>query len=206
LKVFKFGNLNIVYTEKKDGNQRIEKNREKVLQKFSFEKIFLPTQKHTNIVVQYSLLPKEADGVFTDRKGLPLGVLTADCMPIVLFDGKILSILHAGWRGLFSGIIQNGLKNHTVKNTKAFIFPSIKECCYQVDKSFISNLNISDRFLEKREDGIYLSLQKVAKDILVKEGVSKIYEIPICTSCCDNLYSYRKGDFENRIMTFAWFE
>ncbi len=206
MKVLRFDNLYIVYTEKIDGNQRVEENRKKVLQNFSFEKVFLPIQKHTNKVVKHSSLPQEADGVFADRKCLPIGVLTADCMPIVLFDNERLSVLHAGWRGLFSGIIQNGLKNHAAQNTKAFILPSIRKCCYQVDKSFISNLNISDRFFEKRKDGIYLSLQKVAKNILMENGIDKIYEVPICTGCCDNLYSYRKGDFEERIMTFAWFE
>ena len=206
MKIFKFNNLYIVHTEKKDGNQRLRGNRKRVLNHFDFDDVFIPVQKHTNTVVKYTDFQSEADGLFTDKKNVPVGVLTADCIPIVLFDGKVLSVLHAGWRGLFSGIIQNGLKNHNIERTAAYIFPSIRVCCYQVDEKFIRNLNISKDFYSKNENGIYLSLQNVAKSILKNNGISKIYEVPVCTACSDRLYSYRKGDFEDRIMTFAWFE
>ncbi len=206
MKHLKFGNLHIVYTEKEDGNQRIEKNRKKVITDIGMNTVYTPVQKHTAKVVYYKDIPVEADGVFTDRKLIPIGVVTADCMPIVLFDGKNLSILHAGWKGLFSGIIENGLKNHNKDTVKAFIMPSIRDCCYQVKEDFIQIHNIKQSFYSKTRNGIYLSLQKIAKNILNRYGISKIYEIPICTACCDKLYSYRKGDFESRILTFTWFE
>ncbi|NPA51979.1 MAG: polyphenol oxidase family protein [Aquificae bacterium] len=206
MKNLKFGNLNIVYTERTDGNQKIEKNRELVLKTFGFKKVHIPNQKHTNKVSFYKNEDIESDGLYTTYPNTPIGVLTADCMPIALFDRNTLSVVHAGWKGLFSGIIQNSLKNLDIKQTKAFILPSIKQCCYQVDQPFIEKLNIPNKYLRKDKNGIYLNLQKVAKDIILRYGIKYVYHIPLCTKCCDKLYSYRKGDFAERILTFAWFE
>ncbi len=206
MKYLKFKNLSIVYTEKTDGNQRLEKNRKKTANKFNFNKIYIPNQKHTNQITYYKNTNDKADGIFTDKKQIPIGVITADCMPIVLFDDNILSVIHAGWRGLLSGIIQNSLRNHNTDRLRAFILPSIRQCCYEVQKDFIKEHNIEKKYFSIRENRIYLNLQKLAKNLLQEHRIKSIYEIPICTGCCDKLYSYRKGDFEERILTFAWFE
>ena len=49
------------------------------------------------------------DGIISNRKDLILGVLTADCAPIVILGKRYFGIIHAGWKGTFSGIIENAI-------------------------------------------------------------------------------------------------
>ena len=56
-----------------------------------------------------------ADGVVTNRKDLCLGILTADCAPIVVFGKKNFGIVHVGWKGAFSDIIKNTVKTFISK-------------------------------------------------------------------------------------------
>jgi len=82
----------------------------------------------------------EADGVITVETGLPIGVLTADCMPILLFDpvARAVGAVHAGWRGVVSGVIQvaveamRGEYAASPGRILAAIGPHIGPCCYCV--------------------------------------------------------------------------
>ena len=72
-----------------------------------------------------------ADGVVTNRKDLCLGILTADCAPIVVFGKKNFGIVHVGWKGAFSDIIKNTVKTFISKgetndDLNFFIGPHIK--------------------------------------------------------------------------------
>lgn len=211
MKKISLGKLNIVYTEKSDGNMRLPENRKKVLSHFGFSSVFIPDQKHTSNVFDIEdYKGEEADGLFTDKKNTPIGVLTADCMPVVISDGEVLLVLHAGWKGLFNGIIENGIEN--LKNRErgfAVIGASARDCCYYVGEDFLEKakekgINITKRHFKKDEKGIKFSLQEVAKDKLKEKGINHIVDLSLCTICKENFFSYRKGDFEDRMLTFAW--
>ncbi len=209
MKHFKFGNINIVYTEKEDGNQRDKILRKEIANKFGFEEIFIPVQTHTNKVTTIDNLKIEADGIYTDEKNIPVGVLTADCVPIILFNDKELAVVHGGWRGLFNGIIQNAVNKFQNKEIKAFVGANIKSCCYEVQKDFVENFKTKfnkNGFFEKRENGIYFNLNEFVKFILSDQKIELelIHETDLCTKCVENLYSYRKGNIEERILTFGW--
>ncbi len=207
MKYFKFGNINIVYTEKEDGNQRDKKLRKNVAEKFNFENIVIPNQKHTNKVVTVNSLETEADGIYTDKKNIPVGILTADCVPVVLFNSKELSVVHCGWRGMFDGIIQNAVNMFKEGGLKAFIGANIKGCCYEVQEDFIKNFEKkykADKFFEKNKGSIHFNLNRFVKYILSKDNIEIVYEVEFCTKCDDNLFSYRKGHIEERILTFSW--
>ncbi len=209
MKHFKFGNINIVYTEKEDGNQRDEKNRKKTAGKFGFENIYIPIQRHTNIISTVDNLDTEADGIYTDKKNIPVGVLTADCVPIVLFNEKEIAVVHGGWRGLFNGIIQNAVNKFKDKDLKAFVGANIKNCCYEVQEDFVKNFEEKydkDGFFKEKEGNIYFNLNGFVKSILSAYEIRLAYETDLCTSCSNNLYSYRRGNIEERILTFAWIE
>ncbi|WP_457642565.1 polyphenol oxidase family protein [Persephonella sp.] len=205
---FKFGRLNIAFTTKEEGNMRIPENREKVLKKFSLSEIFIPKQKHTSKITNLDNLNIEADGLYTDRINTPIGVLTADCMAVVISNMEKIVLLHAGWRGLVNGIIEEGLRLFDdLKNIKAFISPSIRDCCYEIQEDFINVVKekgISDKYFAKRKNKIYFSLQKLAKDKLRSYGIDDITDISLCTKCDGEFFSYRNGDFDNRILTFSW--
>lgn len=208
MKRYSFKNLNVVYTEKEDGNMRNEDTRNRFLKFIGLKYVYLPKQNHTNIVAPFVNMSGEADGLYTDLKNIPIGVLTADCMAIVITDFKGLVVLHAGWRGLFSGIIENGIKYFKErKNLFAFISPSIKSCCFEVGKDFVAKMrafNIDEKYLIKKNGKFYFSLQDLAIDKLKREGVKDIYLENICSKCDNRVYSFRNGDIENRILTLAY--
>ena len=212
MKKRKFKNLNIIYTEREDGNMRDKSVREKFLKEIGLKYVYIPKQEHTNIVAPFVNISAPADGLYTDLKNIPVGVLTADCMAIVLTDFKSLVVLHAGWRGLFSGIIENGLKYFKEKeNIFAYISPSIMDCCFEVGKDFIQNLEdykINKKYLTERNGKYFFSLQNLAIEKLKHNGISNIFNESVCSKCGNNgnIFSYRRGDFDKRILTLAYLE
>ena len=102
-----------------DNSANVKKNLNIVRKKISksSQNIFLLNQIHSNKFVfidnKYkSKIKPKADAIITDQKKLPIAVLTADCVPILLFDRKkkIIAAIHAGWKGAFAGIIENTVK------------------------------------------------------------------------------------------------
>jgi len=169
----------------------------------------LPEQKHSSVVKNADSHNLECDGLFTQEKNKALGVLTADCMPVVLTDFFSLSVVHAGWRGLIGGIIENALRMFGKKEIFAFIGPSARKCCYEVQEKFAENLKkmgVSERFFSRSSDRITFSLQELAVEKLKIGGIKEIYDISLCTICSQKFFSYRNGDFEERILTMAWLE
>lgn len=86
---------------------------------------------------------KAADGAVTNRPGLVLGVLTADCAPVLLADAEagVIGAVHAGWRGALSGVIEATLQAMTglgaqVERINAAIGPCISMASYEVDEGF----------------------------------------------------------------------
>ena len=102
----------------KDLSVNVKKNLEVVKKKISnsAKNIFLLNQIHSNKFIyidnNYKLTKKpKADAVITNQKNLPIAVLTADCVPILIYDNKkrIVAAIHAGWKGAFKGIIDLSL-------------------------------------------------------------------------------------------------
>ncbi|ACN99684.1 conserved hypothetical protein [Sulfurihydrogenibium azorense Az-Fu1] len=204
MRLLTFDNILIAFTEKQDLNQREEKNRLPVQLSLGVDTIHIPNQKHTNKVVKVEEdLNQECDGIYTNKENTAVGVLTADCIPIVLFNSREIVVIHAGWKGLFGGIIENGFSLLKDKRAKAFIGACIRGCCYEVDKQFVNNLNISDKFYKIYNDKPYLDLVSAAVDKLIKLSVKDIYDLGECTKCSGKFFSYRNGDFESRILTAA---
>jgi YfiH family protein len=204
MRYFTFENILIAFTQKEDKNQRNPDNINKIKEKLYIKNIYIPNQKHTNIVLNVEdYKNQECDGLYTDKKEVALGVLTADCIPVVLFNGKEIAVIHAGWRGLFGGIIENGVKMFKNKSIKAFIGPSIRGCCYEVDKQFVNDLNINKKFYKIYHTKAYLDLVAVAKDKLKNLSVKEVFDTDECTKCSEKYFSYRNGDFESRILTLG---
>lgn len=198
MKHIKVNNLNILYTEKGE-------DLDFVLQNFNFSKIKMPKQTHSNFIKYACNTNLECDALYTDKRKLPIGVKTADCVPIVITDFKKVAVIHAGWRGIVSGIIENTLKIFDEPKF-AYIAPSIRKCCYEIGEDFYENLKkgYGDYFY-KKSGKLYFSLQEVVVDKL-KQYIGEILENHRCTYCDNKLYSYRKGNKTERILTIAWLE
>lgn len=158
------------------------------------------TQVHSNKVVvvtdhNQETENVEADALVTTLSNVKLSIKTADCVPILLQGNNVIGALHAGWRGAYSGIIQNTIKTmREISNgeIKAFIGPSIRQNNYEIDKEF------RDRFLEQDHansrffNGLNFDLPGYCKGILQRLGVENITDDGIDTySNPDDYFSYR---------------
>lgn len=140
------------------------------------------------------------DGAITNIKGLALMVLTADCLPIFLYDPekKAIGIAHAGWRGTLDGIAKNVVcaMNAEFKSDPAGILvgfgPAIRQCCYEVSGEFLVHFPASVVKMAHRH---YFDLAGENAERLLSAGVASknIFDCGICTSCRnDEFYCYRK--------------
>ena len=125
------------------------------------------------------------DALITNIKNLPIGILTADCAPILILDEKkkIIAAIHAGWRGAYKNIVikvLNKLINlgSNKKDIIAVIGPSIGQKNYQVGKKFKEKfLNKSMKnltFFKSKQKKIYFDLGKFIYFQLISFGIKKI--------------------------------
>lgn len=87
------------------------------------------------------------DGVMTSLTGQPIGVVTADCLPVLMAsrDGRLIASLHAGWRGTAQGILQQGVRAFidqgvAIEDIVVAVGPHIRACCYEVSTTFLEGL------------------------------------------------------------------
>jgi hypothetical protein len=164
-----FSTLNCAYN-KGDEDKYVKKNREYVLKKFcNKKKIILMNQIHSNKVIfveKPNSQTLNADGIISNRKDLILGVLTADCAPIVILGKKYFGIIHAGWKGTFSGIIENAINFFLKKGEcKEDIFvdvgPHLRKESFEVKNDFLINLKKlevdSDKYISSIKRNLYFN-------------------------------------------------
>ena len=134
----------------------------------SSKKLILLNQIHSNkfyfISKNFKFNKKKlkGDALITNVKNIAIGVLTADCVPILIYDKnlKIISVIHAGWKGAYIGIIRKVIKfliknGSNAKDLIAVIGPSISQKNYEIQKDF------KDKFLKKdRQNKIFFKLVK----------------------------------------------
>ena len=145
----------------------------------------------------------KADAIITNQKKLPIAILTADCVPILIYDDalKIIAAIHAGWRGAYKGIINNVIKfmikkGSKIENIHAAIGPSISQKNYNVKKDFLKKFLKKNKknkvFFKKRKNLIYFNLPKYVKSQLISNKISNIDHINIDT------YDYKNNFFSAR--------
>ena len=163
-----------------------------------------------------------ADVVVTDRPGLPVAVLTADCLPIVILDPggagapARVAVVHAGWRGTVQAVARAAVEaliraGGDAQSFLAAIGPSIGPCCYEVDWPVIQRLDAGfpglwPAWVKPGGPGHWmLDLWRANRDQLVAAGVraGRIENLGLCTSCrLDLFFSYRRGA-SGRLVTLA---
>ncbi|MDR2790275.1 MAG: peptidoglycan editing factor PgeF [Campylobacteraceae bacterium] len=143
----------------------------------------------------------KADALITREKNLVLCVMVADCAPVILYDNdkKAVAAVHAGRKGIFSGIIANTVSamqrefGSEPKNMRSYIGVSIRSCCYEIRGEVLSEA--AERFayaVESRNGRHFLSLHTILKKQLYKSGVKDIIDDKICACCDENYFSYRR--------------
>jgi YfiH family protein len=154
----------------------------------------------------------EADGMVADGKGIFLGVLTADCVPI-LFSARgrtLAAVAHAGWRGTLAGIavktVRHLLDRYNVDpaSVEAALGPAIGGCCYEIGADVSGPLiekwgSRAQKSLQSRDGKQFLDLRGLNRLLLQDTGVppEQISEIGPCTRCAaEDFFSYRRDKKE----------
>ena len=165
-------------------------------------------QTHSNRVVEIknkNFKKKiNSDSLITRINGLALAVVTADCVPVLLYDrkNKIIGCIHAGWKGALAGIIKNTIKKIKQINSNNEIYACIGPCIgknsYEVDNRFFRKFISKSRknkvyFREKNKIKKLFDLRKFVTDSLVKQKV-KIDQVNYDTfKDSNNFFSYRRS-------------
>jgi len=173
--------------------------------------IFLLNQVHSNKFIFLDKSSKfikkriKADAVITDQPRLPIAVLTADCVPILLYESKknMVAAIHAGWRGAYKNIIKNVVSFMLSKGCKknhitAAIGPCIHEDSYNVKDDFKRKFIKKDKknkiFFKKRKNIIYFNLPGFVKYQLKLNKITNIDTINIDTFVKkNNFFSARQS-------------
>jgi YfiH family protein len=164
----------------------------------------------TDCVIIENEASRHADAAITRQKTQPLAILTADCLPILLCDklGTEIAAIHAGWRGLLNGVVQNTLKKMHVKphDLLAWIGPAICQRCYEVGDDVRMQFTSVYPFTTNAFEGRYANLPYMAELVLKSLGIHHVYQSHVCTfeekKTC---YSYRRTSQTGRMATLIWF-
>ena len=194
----------------KDNKKIINKNINYVSKKIGVKSLnlVLMHQTHSNRVLEikkkYYKRKVLSDAMITKKKGIALGVLTADCVPILLFDekSKIIGCIHAGWKGALSGVIKNTIKKIKIIGGSNRIFAAVGPCIgkrnYEVDKNFYKKFIVRSKknkkyFKKKNNIKNLFDLRKFVTDKLLELKV-KVDQVNMDTFRDNsNFFSYRRS-------------
>lgn len=159
-----------------------------------------PRQVHGVAVVRAETLEASgavaADAIVSATPGLVVGIVTADCVPILAAceDGSRVAAIHAGWRGLAAGVIEAGLETLAVPSgrLRVAVGPAARGCCYEVDEPVTRALGeryaalLPDVLEPSRPAHHRLDLPELAVQVLVRAGVPRAQigtAHRLCTHC-----------------------
>ena len=194
----------------KDNKKNIQKNLKFVAKKMCVksENLVLMHQTHSNKVIEINNanLRKKiiSDAMITRHKKIALGVLTADCVPILIYDKKneIIGCIHAGWKGALSGIIKRTIskikKNNYSYDIIAAIGPCISTKSYEVDlnfyKKFLAKAKKNKKyFISKNKNKKLFNLRKYVNDRLLELNVKVDHINRDTYKEKKNFFSYRRS-------------
>lgn len=157
-----------------------------------------------------------ADAMVSTQKNVVLGVMTADCLPIVIGDtqGEIVGVAHAGWRGLQAGVIENLVKAMRLKKPQAILKVWIGPCISQA--AFEVGEDVFNAFVQKEPrwevyfrhaplHKYFADLSGITDAILHSLGVEQIEHSRVCTyTQNEKCFSYRRSHPTGRMLTVAW--
>ncbi len=176
-----------------DNKNYIRSNLKIVCQKVgcSYKNLILLNQVHGNKFYYINKIPKRkktGDGLITNKNKIALGILTADCAPVIILDNskKIIAVAHAGWKGAYKNIVLKIVK-YLVKtgsrknNLITIIGPAISKNNYEVKndfkRRFVNQNKKNKKFFNLKMGKIYFSLPEYIKNQLKCFGIHNIETI-----------------------------
>ncbi|NND59617.1 MAG: peptidoglycan editing factor PgeF [Gammaproteobacteria bacterium] len=205
-----------------DDPRRVRQNRDLLRHELRLpaEPVWLQ-QKHDRGVIAADRVPVgseplPADAATAHQPGHVCAVLTADCLPVVVCDsdGSRVSAIHAGWRGLATGVIPAALAQLGThgRNLMAWLGPCIGPAAYEIDKPVRDRLLQAtpaalSAFEETRAGHWRADLAAIARVQLSENGVTDIYGGGFCTYTeSHRFYSHRREQICGRQATLIWLD
>lgn len=214
----KYRSFNLA-THVNDEHKSVMKNRQKLQSVLQLpSEPFWLDQQHTNKAIAFSEggATPIADAAWTQTPGQVLTVMTADCLPILMVNEEetLVAAIHAGWRGLADGIIENTLAQLPVvaSSLKAWIGPAISQQFFEVggevlDTFVEKRVHLIDCFSQSEKDATkyFADLPSLADFILREAGVKQAFLSGLCSYEQDELfYSYRRDGQTGRMASLIW--
>ncbi|WP_411726163.1 peptidoglycan editing factor PgeF [Methyloglobulus sp.] len=171
-------------------------------------------QTHSNRAVKATAMssPPQADASYTDQPGVVCAVLTADCLPLLVCaaNGTEIAAIHAGWRGLLDGVIDNTIAAMQNRDALVWLGPAIGrerfEVGAEVRTAFVTKSADYIAAFKKHSHNKWLAdIYQLARLNLAALGISKVYGSNFCTvTDHERFYSYRRDKDTGRMATLIW--
>jgi YfiH family protein len=193
-----------------------EKNMAKIKDWFKVREVGYLKQIHSDMVHVFDGAVYEGDALITDRKNTAVGVFTADCVPVLIYDQNkgIVAAVHSGWKGTLAGITCKTIlkmKENFSSNAEdiyVVVGPHIRSCCYKVSQDLLNIFTETTMYKNVKINNLgKLDLAACINEQLIQQGVlqENIMDVNICTHCCTDtkMHSYRKSkDLSGRMFSF----
>ena len=143
-----------------------------------------------------------ADGQATAARALGVMVLAADCLPVALAAPRAVAMLHAGWRGLGAGVLEQGvatLRTLSDGPVEAVLGPCAGPCCYEVGPE------VHGALATRQAGHANVDLRLIARARLQAAGIAAVRSVGGCTICDERFFSHRReGTAAGRQAGVAW--
>lgn len=215
--------------ETSDNIENVKENRNILLSSIGLnasKQLITVNQKHTKDILVITspittidkYLSLEVDGIITNQTNIAIGILTADCVPLLISDeeNNLIGAIHCGWQGIYKNIVHEAINKmiqlgSQPKNIKAALGPCLKQKSYEVDKDFKDKIekqdkNFSKLFKALKNKKYLFNCTQYCKLKLEKEGIKQIEILNFDTYTNSNLFfSYRRSvitkDYANNTPT-----
>lgn len=170
-----------------------------------------------------SLRRKTGDAAVVSTRGYGAVVMTADCLPVFFsdIDGKVVAVVHAGWRGLLNGVLEQTISAMGVlpDYLMAWMGPAIASCHFEVGaevkeafvghpvwgQSFIPGIEAAFSCSSAHTDRFMMDIYEVARVRLLHAGIQIVYGGGLCTVCDSaRFYSYRRENITGRMASLIY--
>jgi polyphenol oxidase len=198
-----------------DSPELVSQNRHiiKTLLDLPSEPIWL-NQIHSNRAVKAieTDTPPQADASYSNQPGVVCVVLTADCLPLLVCssDGAEIAAIHAGWRGLLDGVIDNTIAAMQNKDLMVWLGPAIGSDRFEVGSEvhavfMAKSADNALAFKQQSQDKWLADIYQLARINLAALGINNVYGGGFCTVTDQKrFYSYRRDKVTGRMATLIW--
>jgi YfiH family protein len=174
----------------------------------------LPKQVHGTRVVSATdwSTPPEADAVWSNGADVLVGIVTADCVPLLLAAPQrhAVAAVHAGWRGAAAGVVEEALSalrqnaGAAADEIEVVIGPAIGGCCYEVGDEVLRAFRTTETAWTVERGRPHVDLRTAVRLLLAAAGVSRVTTLGPCTACTPAYRSYRRdGAGTGRQLSFV---